>query len=297
MLVSFGLRRGLARAGDYNDRDFFTDSDFRMRERRGGRISVIVEGKTVAVCGVGGGLGQEIARVALRDGANVVLGARTQASLEKIAAKLDPSGKRVATVPTDVTQPDQCERFARSARERFGRLDALANVAALDSVFGGIDTPLEEWRRTYETNVFGSVTLVRAAAAEMRKSGGGSVVLIGSQSTFLPQILQAAYASSKGAMISAMFYMAKELGPSKIRVNTVIPTWMWGPPVENYMKGEAQRTGKSVEEVKKGVTVNMPLGEIPADEDVAEAVIFLCSDRARMITGQSLMVNSGELMR
>ncbi len=258
---------------------------------------MILEGKTIVVSGVGGGLGQEIARLALRDGANVVLGARTQASLEKIGQALDPSGKRVAWVATDITKADQCERLVRSARERFGRVDGLAQVAALDNVFGGIDTPLDEWRRTYETNVFGTVSLVRATGAEMRKSGGGSIVLIGSQSTYLPQVLQAAYASSKGALISAMYYMAKELGPSKIRVNTVIPTWMWGPPVEGYVKGEAQRTGKSVDEVKKGITANMPLGEIPADEDVAEAVVFLCSDRARMISGQSLMVNAGELMR
>jgi NAD(P)-dependent dehydrogenase (short-subunit alcohol dehydrogenase family) len=258
---------------------------------------VILEGKTLAVCGVGGGLGQEIARLALRDGANVVLGARTQASLEKISAKLDPSGKRVAWVPTDITQADQCERLVRTASERFGRLDGLAQVAALDNVFGGIDTPLDDWRRTYETNVFGTVAIVRAAAAEMRKSGGGSVVLIGSQSMYLPQVLQAAYASSKGALLSAMYYMAKELGPSKIRVNTVVPTWMWGPPVENYIQGEARRSGKSIDEVKQGITASMPLGEIPADEDVAEAVIFLCSDRARMISGQSLMVNAGELMR
>ena len=258
---------------------------------------MILEGKTIVVSGVGGGLGQEIARLALRDGANVVLAARTQSALEATAQRLDPSGKRVAWVATDITQHEQNERLVRSAREQFGRVDGLAQVAALDNVFGGIDTPVEEWRRTYETNVFGTVSLVRATAAEMRKTGGGSIVLIGSQATFLPQVLQAAYASSKGALITAMFYMAKELGPSKIRVNTVIPTWMWGPPVENYMKGEAARTNRSLDEVKKGVTVNMPLGEIPADEDVAEAVIFLCSDRARMISGQSLMVNSGELMR
>ena len=103
-----------------------------------------------------------------------------------------------------------------------------------------------------------------------------------------------AYASSKGALTTAMYYLAKELGPSKIRVNTVVPTWMWGPPVEGYVDMTAQGTGVSRDEVIAGITKNMPLGEIPADEDVAEVVAFFASDRARMITGQALFVYAGE---
>ena len=72
-------------------------------------------------------------------------------------------------------------------------------------------------------------------------------------------------------------------------MNTVVPTWMWGPPVEIYVKLTAQQQEKTEQQVINGITANMPLGEIPADEDVAEAVVFLCSDRARMITGQSLL--------
>ena len=72
---------------------------------------------------------------------------------------------------------------------------------------------------------------------------------------------------------------------------------MWGPPVEAYVKMTAKAQGRTEEEVIADITANMPLGEIPADEDVAEAVVFLASDRARMITGQSLLVNAGELMR
>jgi NAD(P)-dependent dehydrogenase (short-subunit alcohol dehydrogenase family) len=142
----------------------------------------------------------------------------------------------------------------------------------------------------------GPVHLVRAIAPKLRASGGGSVVLIGSQSSSFPQVMQIAYAAAKGALISAMYYMAKELGPDKIRVNTVVPTWMWGPPVQGYVKMTAEQQGVSEADVVAGITANMPLGEIPADEDVAESVVFLLSDRARMITGQSLYVNAGELM-
>jgi NAD(P)-dependent dehydrogenase (short-subunit alcohol dehydrogenase family) len=94
-----------------------------------------------------------------------------------------------------------------------------------------------------------------------------------------------------------MYHMARELGPDRIRVNMVVPTWMWGPPVQAYVKWQAQERGVAEEAVVSEITANMPLGEIPADEDVAEAIVFFCSDRARMITGETLMVNAGELLR
>ena len=107
---------------------------------------------------------------------------------------------------------------------------------------------------------------------------------------------QLAYASSKGALRAAMFHLAKALGPRKIRVNTVVPTWMWGPPVQMYVQWQVADRGITEEAAIGEITANMPLGEIPADEDVAESAIFLCSDRARTITGQTLYVNSGEFM-
>ena len=138
--------------------------------------------------------------------------------------------------------------------------------------------------------------IARAAAASMAKTGGGSIVLIGTQAAFLPSTAQIAYGASKGALKTAMYYMAKELGPKKIRVNTVVPTWMWGPPVEAYVKMMAKQRGVSTDVVIGEITARMPLGEIPQDGDVAEAVVFFCSDRARMISGQYLMVNAAELM-
>jgi NAD(P)-dependent dehydrogenase (short-subunit alcohol dehydrogenase family) len=258
---------------------------------------MILEGKTLLVTGVGSGLGSEIARTAVRDGANVVLAARTQATLEALAKELDPGGERVAAVPTDISDEAQCQALADAAVQRFGGVDALAQVAALDAVFGGLmEATADDWRRVMETNVIGSTQMARAVAPHMKERGGGSIVLIGSQSSFLPLIPQIAYASSKGALMTAMYFMAKELGPDRIRVNTVVPTWMWGPPVEAYVAMQAKQRGVAVEEIVSEITSGMPLGEVPRDDDVAEAVIFLASDRARMITGQHLLVNAGEHM-
>jgi NAD(P)-dependent dehydrogenase (short-subunit alcohol dehydrogenase family) len=94
--------------------------------------------------------------------------------------------------------------------------------------------------------------------------------------------------------MSAMFQMAVELGPAKIRVNTVIPTWMWGPPVQNYVKWQAKEQGKSEAEIVAHIAKRFPMREIPPDDDVAEVAVLFASDRMRMVTGQYLRVDAGE---
>ncbi len=258
---------------------------------------MILEGKTVVVMGVGDGLGREVAEKAARDGANVVLAARTEAQLETVGKVIDPSGERVAWLPTDLSNDDQVNALVELAVSRFGRLDALAQVAALASLHGSFEeSSLEDWERAYQVNVAGTVRISRAALPHMRNAGGGSIVLVGSQAASLPTTAQVAYAASKGALRSAMYYMAKELGPDKIRVNTVVPTWMWGPPVQKYVEMQAKARGVEESAVIAEIACQMPLGEIPEDGDVAEAILFLCSDRARMITGQWLQVNAGQSM-
>ncbi len=258
----------------------------------------MLKDKTVIVTGVGTGLGREVACQCVRDGANVVLGARTASQLEAVAREADSSGERVATVPTDITEPEACARIVSEAERRFGRVDGVVQVAAYELAMGGLnETDFDAWRKAFETNVIGTLQVVRAVAPCMRKHGGGSMVLIGSQSMYLPLIEQMGYASSKGALLSSMFYLAKELGPDRIRVNTVVPSWMWGPPVQLYVKMQAKTRGISEEQVIEEINAGIPLGEMAADEDAAQAVAFLLSDRARMIKGQTLLVNGGELMR
>ncbi len=258
----------------------------------------MLKDKTVLITGVGSGLGSEIARLCMRDGGRVVLGARTESQLETLAGELDPAGARVAWLRTDITEEADCERLVDTAVERFGSLDAVVQVAAYDQVFGGLyDCEFDAWRKAFETNVIGSLQVLRAAIAKMKQTGGGSVVLIGSQSMYLPAIPQAGYAASKGALLSAMYYLTQEFGPAGIRVNMVVPSWMWGPPVEGFIKGQARQTGASEEDILAGLTKKIPLRRMAADEDVAEAVVFFCSERSRAISGQTLMVNAGELMR
>jgi NAD(P)-dependent dehydrogenase (short-subunit alcohol dehydrogenase family) len=141
--------------------------------------------------------------------------------------------------------------------------------------------------------------MTRACLPGLRAAGGGSVVFVGTQSAVAApsQVRQAAYAASKGALTSAMYSMARELGPDRIRVNTVLPGWMWGPPVQAYVQFTAHTEKVTEGEVLKRLTDRMALPDLATDGDVADATVFLASDRARAITGQSLLVNAGELMR
>ncbi|WP_037605865.1 SDR family oxidoreductase [Streptacidiphilus rugosus] len=261
---------------------------------------MLLEGRTVVVSGVGPGLGHRVAVAAARDGANVVMGARTQENLAKTAAEIEADHPgRTAWKRTDIADPERCDALAALAVERFGRIDAVIHVAALDSHFGGLaDADFEDWRRVMDVNLFGTLQLTRSCLPALRERGG-SVVIIGTQSSVAAptQVRQAAYAASKGALTSAMYSMARELGPERIRVNTVLPGWMWGPPVENYVTWTSATENIPEEEVKKRLTSRMALPELATDGDVAEAAIFLACDRARAITGQSLLVNAGELMR
>ncbi len=260
---------------------------------------MILSDKTLVVSGVGPGLGREVAALALRDGARVMIAARNEARLSELTAQLDPSGERIAWCRADMTDPEACQSLMQAAVERFGGVDGVVQVAALDTLFGTLEsTSQEDWRRALEINVVGSLNVARAAVPHLAARGGGAIVLTGSQSMWLPPPNpQIAYASSKGALVSAMYHMVRELGPRRIRVNMVIPTWMWGPPVQMYVKWQAGERGVPEAEIVREITAGMPIPEIPADEDVAEAMIFLCSDRARLITGETLLVNSGELLR
>ena len=163
---------------------------------------MILDGKTVLVTGVGVGLGRECAASALRDGANVVMGARRKDELAKAAAELDPGGAHTAHVATDITDADSCAAFVQLAQDRFGSVDALIQVAAFEHAWGGLyDLNLDDWRAAFDTNVLGALTLLRPVARAMKEGGGGSIVFIGSQSMFKPAMPQAGYAASKSALL------------------------------------------------------------------------------------------------
>ena len=233
---------------------------------------MLLQDKVAVVSGVGPGLGKEIALALVREGASVVMGARTEAYLRELADEIDRAGGQVAFAPTDITDVEQCRRLVGTAVDRFGRVDALVNNAFVPDAFELFeDVDLDKWRHIFDVNVFGSLQLTKEVIGPMKAQGGGSIVFINSMviRKILPH--QGGYAASKGALMTAAQVLAKELGPHRIRVNSVVP--------EQY----------------DAVAKDIPLGLIPPDDDCANAVVFFVSDLAAVVTGQALDVNGGEV--
>ena len=255
---------------------------------------MLLAGRVGIVSGIGPGLGRAIALALAREGADVVLAARTAPALEDVAAEVRAAGRRALAVPTDVTRPEQCRQLAEAAHDAFGRIDVLVNNAFRSGPYEPVEqASLEDWRKVFDVNLFGTLALCQAVVPFMKVQGGGSIVMINSMSMRVIEPRFGGYAASKGALLTAAQTMAKELGASGIRVNSVVPGYIWGPALERYFADLARQRGTTPEAVYAEVASRTALGRIPTSEDVAAAVVFFASDLSRAVTGQALDVNAG----
>jgi NAD(P)-dependent dehydrogenase (short-subunit alcohol dehydrogenase family) len=250
-------------------------------------------GKTALISGVGPGLGRDIALLFSREGAQVVLAARRPEVLEAVATEVRDAGGTAVCVPTDITVPDDCRRVIDAAAE-LGGLHVLVNNAFAFGPRERIsDRDVDGWRPAIEVNLLGTVRLSVAAGKVMAGGGGGSIVMINTQAMRRNHPRRGPYSASKAALLSASQTLAAELGSRNVRVNSVVPGHVWGPPLEAFFANMAKERGVAPEEVYAEVARTLPLRRIPTGADVAEAALFFASDRSASITGQSLDVNGG----
>jgi NAD(P)-dependent dehydrogenase (short-subunit alcohol dehydrogenase family) len=256
----------------------------------------LLSGKVCVVSGVGPGRGRQAARARAAHGADLVLAARRQTTLDEVLAEVSGMGARALVVPTDITDPEACARLMAAGVEEFGGIDVLVNNAFRFDAFKSFeDVDLAIWRKIMDTNLFGSLQMTRAALPSMRERGGGSVVMVASMVARQPQPVQGGYAISKGALLTATRVLAYELGPSNVRVNAVVPGWMAGPSVDIYVDMTSNGRGVPAQVVVDELNARVPLGRIPSDEDVAGAIVYLASDLSCAMTGQALDTNGGEI--
>lgn len=254
---------------------------------------MLLKDKVAVVSGIGPGLGRSVALALARQGAKVVLAARQGAELDKVASEVRALGGVALAVPTDITCKEDCVRLVERTTEEFLRLDVLVNNAFQ----GGVEPPFEEvdlalWRRIFEVNVFGSLQLTQLAVPFMKPTGG-SIVFVNSMSTRIIEPRMGGYAASKGALLIAAQTLAKELGPYRIRVNSVVPGYIWNEKLRRYFEYLAKQQGRSFEEVFCEIQGHTALLHIPTPEEIADTVLFLASDLSRAVTGQALDVNGG----
>jgi NAD(P)-dependent dehydrogenase (short-subunit alcohol dehydrogenase family) len=264
-----------------------------------GERAGLVEGEVAIVSGVGPGLGQANARALAREGASVVLAARSEDYLEQLRKEIEAAGGRALAVPTNLVDAEQVERLVERTVDEFGRLDVLVNNAFRMDVFQPFDqVDLAKWRKIHDVNLWGSLALTQVCLPHLKRAaaehGDASVVFILSMSMRKIRPNEGGYATSKGALHTAVQTLALELGPARVRVNAVAPGWIGGPNVETFIDWETQARGCSREEVRAEIEARIPLGFIPPQDDIAEAVVFFASPRSRVVTGQTLDVNGGE---
>jgi NAD(P)-dependent dehydrogenase (short-subunit alcohol dehydrogenase family) len=253
-----------------------------------------MNGRVAIVSGVGPGLGRAIARGLADAGARVVLAARSDASLDPVMEELAARGSQAIALKADITVADDRARIVARAIEEWGALDVLVNNAfSMGPMAPATEITDDEWRAVLEVNVIGTVGLSVEAARWMGEHGGGAIVMVNSQAARRGAARRGPYAASKAALLVAANVLATELGPQGIRVNSVVPGQIWGDALEGHYAGIAERRGTTVDKVVQGVVRDIPLRRIPSAEEIAAAVVFLASDAASAITGQSLDVNAG----
>lgn len=260
---------------------------------------MLMDGKVVIISGVGPGLGQANARALAREGATVVLAARNAEYLAAVESEIAESGGRATAIPTNLIDPEQVATLVATTIERHGRLDGLVNNAfRMDSFEPSATVDLAKWRKIFEVNVWGTLGLTQACVPHLkdaaREHGDAAVVFIISMSMRKIRELEGGYSASKAAVHTAARTLALELGPDRVRVNCVAPGWIGGPNVETYIGWEAQARSCPPEEIRAEIEGRIPLRVIPPQDDIANAVVFLASPWARVITGQTLDVNGGE---
>ena len=263
-----------------------------------GTLQMLLDGKAAIVSGVGPGVGDAIAAVLARQGASVLLLARNREFLEATAAAIKDAGGRAVPLPTDISDPVQCTAAVAAATREFGGVDILVNNAVRYAPYDAMaDSKLADWRAVFDVNLFGTVAMCQATVPAMRARGGGSIVIINSQvvrTYYAQQKPQGPYAASKGALLATAMHMAGELGPDGIRVNSVVPGWIWGPRVKARFDREAAARGVDPKVLYDEIAVRTSLRLLPLPEDIANGVLFFASDLSRAVTGQSLDVNGGE---
>jgi NAD(P)-dependent dehydrogenase (short-subunit alcohol dehydrogenase family) len=257
-----------------------------------------LENKVAMVVGAGPGVGRACALAFGRAGAQVVVAARRLGPLQQLADEVAAStGAALRAVEADLGDPASCRSLVDAVVADLGGVDVLVNVATAGGGGGPIDgDDFERWRTAFAVNVIGTLEVSRCAARSMASRGGGSIVQIGTLGTHARPPGQAAYTSTKQAMMTASLTLAKELGRDNVRVNVVTPGYITGAPFDALVRAAAERRDESPAAVSARMASTAALRRHVDPEDIAEAALFLSTDRARNITGIELPVTAGQLI-
>lgn len=245
--------------------------------------------KVAIVTGAGGeGFGTGVCLEMAREGACVVANDIDKSQADRVAEQVRAMGARCISTHADVTRFEDCKEMVRVALAEFGKVDILVTVPAYTVLKKFVDKPMEECHKEVDVTFWGMVYAVRAVLDPMLQQKAGSIVCIGSDAGKVGERLQSMYGAAKAAMMNFAKCVAKEHGRDGIRIN-VVSSGLAKTGIQLRSGWLAQRE----EALKKAY----PLGRLGETQDVVDAIMYLASDRASFITGQTLSVSGGYTMQ
>ena len=252
-----------------------------------------LEGKGAVVTGGGRGIGAEVARELAREGASVVVSARSEGEIEAVAEELRGDGHGAWAVPCDVTDPAQVFGLAEAAAEHLGRIDILVNNAGTVTSAPLKSLTLELWNRILAVNATGVFLCTKAFLPGMAERGWGRVVNVASIAGKTGGPYISAYSASKHAVIGFTRSVAAEVATTGVTVNAVCPGYVDTPMTDRSVDRIVEKTGADPEAVRETMRRTSPQNRLMEPDEVALAVVNLCHPGARGINGQAVVIDGG----
>ena len=256
-------------------------------------MKVNLEGRVALITGGSKGIGRAVAKALAQFGARIAMCARGEAGLEETAEEFRALGADLLTVRADVVQGADIRRFVDMAAAHFGRIDILLNnaVSSSQSRFEALSD--EEWKHHLDVKLMGYVRCAREVLPHMQKSGRGRIINMAGMTARIVSEYRMTNGVVNAAVTNFTKHLSEQVGKDGITVNTIHPGYTWTPRLEAMLARWAELDGRPLEEVKALRLKEIPIGRFIQPEDLANLVLFLCSDAASAITGQAIAVDGG----
>lgn len=248
-------------------------------------MSDVLKDRVAIVTGGSRGIGKAITEALLKEGATVIIGSRTKDQLDETIQEFSSIGK-IDGYMLDVGERESVQSFVHKVEQTYNRIDILVNCAGVNKRLPLIDYPEEEWVRIININLHGSYRMAQEVGQRMIKNGGGNIINITSLMSHTVTPNQGPYAVSKAGLAQFTKLLAVEWAKYNIRVNAISPGYIETPLTKGVFENE---------EYKQIILDQTPQQRLGLSEHIAEAAVFLASDRASFITGQVMAVDGGFL--